>query len=157
MIFRCAGFGVDPLAHRVLARFLGAGWNSMNGKYADVSWNPTKWVVTEMANGEPIPAMSSFTETGPAKHVYEMTTLKSMASKSSLYLLFPGTDTIRAGAHLLGDDKGSVVREKIIDAYKKHFAAVTASLKEEDSQGHLSAWEKLVPELERKLVWKKVK
>ncbi len=129
----------------------------MNGKYVTVSWNPAKWQVEEMANGEPIPATSSFTEAGPARHVYEMTTLKGQASKSSLYQLFPGVEVIRAGAHIHGDDKGPVVRQKIIDAYKKHFHAVTAGLKEEDFGGHLSAWEKLVPELERKLVWKKVR
>jgi hypothetical protein len=149
---------MDPLALRVAARYMHmAGWNATNGKYVSVSWNVAKWVVEEMANGDPIPATSSFTEAGPAKHVYEMTTLKSMASKSALYRLFPGVETIRAGTHMHGDDKGPVVRQKIIDAYKKHFHAVTVSLKEEDSLGELPAWEKLVPELERKLVWKKVR
>ncbi len=66
-------------------------------------------------------------------------------------------DTVRQYAHLHGDDKGSVIRQKIIDGHKTLFHEIEKSLKEDGQTETLAAFHKLLPELEHKLVWKKVK
>jgi hypothetical protein len=146
------------IVHRVASRYLrGAGWNAMNGTYVTVMWNPSKWRLEEMANGEPIPATTTFGERGPEKVFHEMTTLKSASGNSALYRLFPSVEAIRVRAHVRTEDKGPEVRQKILNAYKAYFQEVSHSLKTEGDPAEFSAWQKLVPELEHKLVWKKVK
>jgi hypothetical protein len=150
----------DPLAFRVAVAYLKrAGWQYLNSTYTNISYSPQKWRVEEMASGEPIPSSRNFGEDGPSMHVYELPGLEQYVKKKtdSLRGVTLSPEVVRQYAHLHGDDKGPVIRQKIIDGHKTLFHEIEKSLKEDQQTEVLSAFHKLLPELERKLVWKKVK
>ncbi len=151
---------MDPLAPRVVARYLKqAGWTHINSTYTNMSYNPSKWRIEEMANGDPIPSMHNFGEGGPEMHVYELPGLEAYVKRKTEALrgVSLGPDTVRQYAHMHVDDKGSVLRQKIIDGHKTLFQEIAKSLKEDGQTDTLAAFQKMLPELEHKLVWKKVK
>ena len=150
---------MDPLAPIVAARYLKqAGWTFINTKYTNISHSPGKWRVEEMANGEPIPSTRNFGGEGAQMHLYEMPGLESITKKhDALRGVRLSPEAVRQYAHLHGDDKGPVIRQKIIDGYKALFQEITKSLQEDGQTDTLGVFHKLLPELERKLVWKKVK
>jgi hypothetical protein len=149
---------VDPLTLRVVARYMRAGWTYLNGTYTNIAHSPTKWRVEEMANGEPIPATRGFGEDAPVMHVYELPVLETYARKKSetLNVRLDG-EAVRQFTHFHYQDKGPAIRQKILDGTKTLFDEIAKSLREgPDQADRLAIFEKLRPEFERKLVWKKV-
>jgi hypothetical protein len=149
----------DALVYRVAVRYLKqAGWTYINAKYVNLSYSPTKWRVEETANGEPIPSMAAYGD-ALEMHVYEMPAFGKYLSGKTQELSSVSIDpeTVRRYAYLHGDDKGPVIRQKIIDGNKTLFHEIIKSLKEEGDAHRVALFQKFVPELERKLIWKRVK
>lgn len=143
---------------RVAARFAARWDNAANGTYFSLHWGKTKWQIEE--SDEPMSGLRSFTEASKFD-TYEMPTLENDLKGNAEYLLTTvGPETVRGYAKIKADDKGPVAREKILKAYDEVFDALTKQWKEEGdtlSMRKLEQFEKLLPKLRKKLVWKKVK
>lgn len=148
---------MDDLVHRVVERFQreAARWdNAMNGTFVSIYWNKQKWRVEE--SDTPISGMRSFTEAQDLD-TYEMPTLeRELAGNEQERLTTITTSTIREYAKIHSEDKGPVAREKIIKGYGAVFDALVKQWKEDGNTEKVGKFEKLLPTLRKKLVWKKV-
>lgn len=147
------------LARKVATRFILAGWlNGANGDFFSLRWSRTTWHIEESET--PIDSTNLIGEVSGLV-TYEMPTL-SNAFKKIDYTLEIGVDLVRQYAHIKVNDKGPVVREKLIHGYKEYFKGVEESLKESVALGNidsskLEAFQKATPAVLKKLVWKKIK
>jgi hypothetical protein len=132
-----------------------ARWdNAMNGTYVSIHWNKVLWQVEESET--PITAMRDMSQSAAPLDTYTMPTLeKDMAGRDQRVFMTVTTATIRQYAHISAGDMGPVVREKIIKGYEAVFDAVVQQWKEDGDTESLAKFEKLLPTLRRKLVWKK--
>jgi hypothetical protein len=132
---------------RVASAHIAAWINAINGKFFTVRWDKSKWQVEEMADGSAIPGMVSLTE-GSGVVAYQMPILDKLVKSKmgSNYSL--DANTVRQFAKLQMDDKGPEARKKLVDAHEVIFK----EMGEADPTGRFQA---LLPELRKKLVWKK--
>jgi hypothetical protein len=127
---------------------IAAGWiNAINGKHFTLRWDKAKWQAEEMADGSAIPGMVSITE-GSGAVAYQMPILDKLIKTKMGGSYSLDANTVRMFAKLHTNDSGPEVRKKIIDAHD----AIFKEMVEGDTTGRFQA---LLPELRKKLVWKK--
>lgn len=147
---------MDALANRVAERFHkeAARWdNAMNGTFISVHWNKRAWQIEE--SDTPISGTRNFGEASNLD-TYEMPTLEADVSKAMGPSTNVGPSTIRQYAKIHADDKGPVAREKLVKGYEAVFSVILDSYKQDGDTERLGRFEKLLPTLRKKLVWKKV-
>lgn len=134
-----------------------------SGRYTDTTVTKTKWVVQEMADGSPIPGTRNFGESLPLVS-YEM----NMASLPFDITSFHPAAVIRAG-HVQADAPGPQFRAAIVQGHEAIISDYIAYFKDdhghaaqdmhpEERQDKLDDFQRrIVPEVRKKLVWKKAK
>lgn len=134
-----------------------AGWiNAMNGTHFTLRWDKKKWEVEEMEDGSPIPTMRGFGgQSGLITH--QMPILDAFVwGKFERFLGFDAT-TILSYAKLHGNDSGEEVRKKLIAANDAVYDAVAKQMKEEGRAYDAERLTGYMPEIRRKLKWKRVR
>jgi hypothetical protein len=139
---------MSNLILRVASAHTAAWINAINSTFFTVRWDKSKWQVEEMADGSAIPGMVSVTE-GSGVIAYQMPILDKLVKTKMGNHYSLDANTVRQFAKLHKSDSGSEIRKKIIDAHEVIFK----ELVEEDPTGRFQA---LLPDLRKKLVWKKV-
>lgn len=146
-------------AQRVLDRYLRqAAWqNVINGEYFSLRWNRVKWQLEEMADGSKIPGHISIGAEGPQMVAYEIPQLSALLSKYDLPPITYSPEIFRSGyLSLRGTPSGAEVRQQVVEAYGRFLQAVLDSFKENDSP-YVEKLESLIPQFQKKLVWKPVR
>lgn len=133
-----------------------AAWlNAMNATFYSLMWDRSKWEIEEMADGSAVP---KFREVGD-KHAaisYRMPILDKLIKTKMGPNYSLGPNTIISFAKLHGDDSGAEARKKLVEAHNTIFSNMLKGLKGDSLNEEAAKLEKLIPELRRKLVWKKV-
>ena len=140
-----------------------AGWlNAINGKFFSLHWDKSKWLLEEMPDGSPMPASLGFTEA--TKFVsYELPILDRFVKKTELlYRVSLDAETVRMFAKFHSEDSGATVRHKLVEGTKHVLHEVLKGFEEDigqypQAEEKLAAYKKLLPDLERKLTWKKLR
>jgi hypothetical protein len=138
----------DGVILRVAKAHMAAWINAINAKFFTVRWDKAKWQVEEMADGSSIPGMVSVTE-GSGVIAYQMPILDKLVKSKMGGSYSLDTNVVRQFAKLQMDDKGAEVRKKLIDAHEVIFKEMASG----DATGRFQA---IIPELRKKLVWKKI-
>lgn len=140
-----------------------AGWlNAVNGTYFSLYWDKSKFLIEEMPDGSPIPATMSLTEKSNFDR-YQLPVLDKVFKKYELlYVISLDATTARRASGLHVEDSGPTARHKLIEGTKSVLQEVLRNLEDEvdkypQARERLEAYKRLLPDLERKLVWKKLK
>jgi hypothetical protein len=135
-----------------------ASWvNAINSKFYSLGWDKKRWYLEEMADGSPIPAMSGYGDAKTGRITHSLPILDSFVWGRLERPYGLGVEALRHEAHLAGDLSGAEVREQLLAAHDSLFKKIVHSLKEEGQTYDAQRFEELIPELKRKLKWKKDK
>lgn len=155
------------IAERVARRWKLGGFGSggqINGTYFTLTWTRTKWRIEELADGSPIPKMTTWGEEGPPKVAYEMPNISALSSKFEHFVGTFNPTTILAmnPAPMRGNPPGAQARENILAAHEQLIEEIRKSLREDIERGErspadLQYFERVLPEIKKRLVWKKAR
>ncbi len=130
--------------------------NGINDTYVILRWNKAIWQIEE--SDTPISPIQEWGKPSAPMDTYTMPTLvKDLLGREQRALIHFSPDSfVRQYPVMRGKTKGPEVREAFLKAYETYFSALIASLKEDGQDETLTKFERLLPALRRKLVWKKV-